>query len=182
MDSIIARLRSNRKDVLAELYESYRTEFLRWIMKYRCTAEEAKDAYQFAVLTFYENIINGKLTLLSSSEKTYLFAIGKNKILEMKRASNKLTEIDNLEESLPDVSFDDDEQVDPNQLKRVALCLEKLGQPCVSLLKEFYYHCRSMEEIAKLLDYKNTDSAKNQKYKCLLRLRKLFNEPTMAVS
>ena len=168
--------------MLAELYESYRTEFLRWIMKYRCTSEEAKDAYQFAVLTFYENIINGKLTLLSSSEKTYLFAIGKNKIMEMKRASGKLTEINDREENLPDISFDDDEQVDPNQLKRVALCLEKLGQPCVSLLKEFYYHCRSMEEIAKLLDYKNTDSAKNQKYKCLLRLRKLFNEPTMAVS
>ena len=182
MDNIIARLRSDRKEALAELYQTYRTEFLRWIMRYRCTAEEAKDAYQFAVLTFYENIMSGKLTLLNSSEKTYLFAIGKNKILEMKRASNKLTEIDNLEESLPDVSFDEDEQVDPKHLKRVALCMEKLGEPCVSLLKEFYYHCRSMEEIAKLLDYKNTDSAKNQKYKCLQRLRKLFNEPTLAIS
>lgn len=181
MDSIVARLRSNRKDALAELYETYRTEFLRWIMRYRCSTDEAKDAYQFAVLTFYENIVSGKLTLLNSSEKTYLFAIGKNKIMEMRRATGKLSELNEQEENLPDVSFEE-EQVDPNHLKRVAWCLEKLGEPCVSLLKEFYYHCRSMEEIAKLLDYKNTDSAKNQKYKCLLRLRKLFNETTLTVN
>src|SRR6188768_1114045 len=118
MDSIIARLRANRKDALAELYETYRTEFLRWIMKYRCSADEAKDAYQFAVLTFYENIVSGKLTVLNSSEKTYLFAIGKNKIMEMARASGRLTELNEEEENLPDVPFDE-EQVDPSQLKRV---------------------------------------------------------------
>lgn len=34
----------------------------------------------------------------------------------------------------------------------------------------------AMLEIAELLGYKNTDTTKNQKYKCLKRLKKLFIE------
>jgi hypothetical protein len=41
---------------------------------------------------------------------------------------------------------------------------------------EYYYHKRSMEQLVGMFDYKNADSAKNQKYKCLERLRKLMKE------
>ena len=179
MDSTIANIRAEGKEALADLYKSHRSAFLHWIMKFGCTREEAKDSYQAAVLTFYENVASGKLTVLDSSAKTYLFAIGRNKIMEMKRASGKLSGMGSLEDSLPDVP-EEEAVADPQQLKHVTLCLEKLGEPCATLLKEFYYHCRSMEEIAKALDYKTTDSAKNQKYKCLARLRKLFNEEKIA--
>ena len=33
---------------------------------------------------------------------------------------------------------------------------------------------KSMEEIAKSFGYTNADNAKNQKYKCLMRLKKIF--------
>ena len=105
MDSIITRLRSNRKDALAELYETYRTEFLRWIMKYRCSTDETKDTYQFAVLTFYENIVSGKLSFLNSSEKPYLLAIGKNKIMEMSRASGRFSELNVQDEKFAGCFF-----------------------------------------------------------------------------
>jgi RNA polymerase sigma factor (sigma-70 family) len=179
MDSTIANIRAEGKEALADLYKSHRSAFLNWVTKFGCTRDEAKDAYQAAVLALYENIVSGKLTVLNSGVKTYLFAIGRNKILEMKRATGKLLGTEGLENSLPDVP-EEEGLGDPQQLKRVALCLEKLGEPCATLLKEFYYHCRSLEEIARQLDYKTTDSAKNQKYKCLARLRKLFNEEKIA--
>jgi len=52
--------------------------------------------------------------------------------------------------------------------------LEQLGEPCRSLLKAFYHHDKSMQQIAAEFGYTNPDNAKTQKYKCLSRLRKLF--------
>ena len=49
-----------------------------------------------------------------------------------------------------------------------------LGEPCKSLLEAFYLQKRSMQEIATSFGYTNAENAKNQKYKCLMRLKKLF--------
>jgi DNA-directed RNA polymerase specialized sigma24 family protein len=49
-----------------------------------------------------------------------------------------------------------------------------LGEPCKSLLEAFYMQKRSMQEIASNFGYTNSENAKNQKYKCLMRLKKLF--------
>ena len=54
--------------------------------------------------------------------------------------------------------------------------LEQLGEPCRSILKDFYINGHSMEEITQKFGYTNADNAKNQKYKCLKRLKKSFFE------
>ena len=52
--------------------------------------------------------------------------------------------------------------------------LAKVGEPCKTLLEEFYIHKKQMQEIAEMFGYTNADNAKTQKYKCLVRLKKLF--------
>jgi hypothetical protein len=52
--------------------------------------------------------------------------------------------------------------------------LKKIGEPCKSLLEAFYMEKKSMPEIASAFGYTNADNAKTQKYKCLVRLKKLF--------
>ena len=52
--------------------------------------------------------------------------------------------------------------------------LQKIGEPCKSLLEAFYIEKKSMPEIADSFGYTNADNAKTQKYKCLVRLKKLF--------
>ena len=52
--------------------------------------------------------------------------------------------------------------------------INSIGEPCKSLLEAFYIHKRAMQEIAAAFGYTNADNAKNQKYKCLVRLKKLF--------
>ena len=49
-----------------------------------------------------------------------------------------------------------------------------LGEPCKSLIEAFYIQKRNMQDIANQFGYTNADNAKNQKYKCLMRLKKLF--------
>jgi DNA-directed RNA polymerase specialized sigma24 family protein len=56
--------------------------------------------------------------------------------------------------------------------------LQELGEPCKTLLVYSYYKNYSTEEIANALNYKSTDSAKTQKYKCLVRLKKIVQKQT----
>ena len=52
--------------------------------------------------------------------------------------------------------------------------LNSLGEPCKSLLQGYYLKKMDMNALAAEFGYTNADNAKNQKYKCLMRLKKLF--------
>lgn len=52
--------------------------------------------------------------------------------------------------------------------------MSKIGEPCKSLLDAYYIQKKNMQEIATDFGYTNADNAKTQKYKCLVRLKKLF--------
>ena len=49
-----------------------------------------------------------------------------------------------------------------------------LGEPCRTILEDYYVNKLSMMEICEKFGYTNADNAKNQKYKCLMRLKKMF--------
>lgn len=156
-----------------QAYLSYRDEFIMWANKnYYCDFEESRDVYQATVIQFYENVQSGKLTRLTSDLKTYLFAIGKNKIRELRDSGRRFREMQDRYE----VHEDEDKVAKEAQFELVEASLERLGDPCKRLLELYYYYKKSLAEIAETLAYKNTDTVKNLKYKCLGRLRKLYRE------
>ena len=148
------------------LSTEFSADFIQWLCgRLGCEQEMAKDIYQQSILIFYENIQSGKLTHLTSQVKTYLYSIGRNKYYEALREQgrNQKIQAEDMErEPIPEA-----------MLQHIEVCLERLGEPCRALLMQYYYHQRSMEELVSMFDYKNVDSAKNQKYKCLERLRKM---------
>jgi len=60
------------------------------------------------------------------------------------------------------------------QFRIMQRSMGSLGEPCKTLLADYYLHKRSMQDIAEKFGYTNAENAKNQKYKCLMRLKKLF--------
>ena len=76
----------------------------------------------------------------------------------------------------PDIPEEIEELADPGLINLASLSLDRIGEPCKSLLQEFYYHGSSMAIIVQKLGYKNEDAAKSQKYKCLVRLRAIFKD------
>ena len=180
-NDVIARIKSGDEQLLGSIYQKYRQEFISWLIRnYSCNVEEAKEVYQLAIMIFYENIINERLTTMTSSIKSYLFAIGKNKMLEQLKFNNRFTH--NMDGTLNLLNDDQSiEEVEEKEstLQLVEQCLHLLGEPCSSLLSLYYYHRKSMVEIAEQLGYKNTDTTKNQKYKCMKRLKKLLEERTL---
>lgn len=176
-NELIQKIKIGDKSELVTVYKRYRTEFLNWaVNKYGCSLDEAKDVYQHSILIFYEKITQDKLTFLTSTIKTYLFAIGKNQVLEKIKRNNRFSSSIQFEASGNIFQTDELNLENETRLNLVEKCLEELGDPCRALLISYYYEKKSMIEIAELLGYKNTDTTKNQKYKCLKRLKKLFIE------
>ncbi|HEX5170249.1 MAG TPA: sigma-70 family RNA polymerase sigma factor [Cyclobacteriaceae bacterium] len=176
-NEIIAKIKSGGQTELGMIYEEYRSEFLKWVMKeYNCSDADSKDIYQLTILIFYDNVKTGKLEHLVSTVKTYLFGIGKNIVMENMRKANRHTPLDQerwLKEYLIDEPSD---QVPEAVFEMAKRALIKLGEPCKKLVELFYYDRKSLEEITALLNYKNAETAKNQKCKCMKRLRKLCEE------
>ena len=78
------------------------------------------------------------------------------------------------EESIPvEADLEDFEQKDA-AFEIMNRALNSLGEPCKGLLEGYYLNKKGMQELAEDFGYTNADNAKNQKYKCLMRLKKLF--------
>jgi RNA polymerase sigma factor (sigma-70 family) len=177
-NDIIEQIRRGGQIELGFVYEKFRAEFLHWICReYNCSIEDGKDIYQVSILIFYDNVKSGKLEHLISSIKTYLFGIGKNVAKENMRKAKRHTPI-NQEKWLKEYLIDDTETspIEEDVFSTAKKAVEKLGQPCQKLIELFYYEKKSMDEISSILNYKNAETAKNQKCKCMARLRKLFEQ------
>jgi RNA polymerase sigma factor (sigma-70 family) len=171
-------VRSGDPSGLSFAYEKYRKEYINWIRRFaNCGADDACEYYQGTILIFYENVMNGKLTELQSSLKTYLFGIGKNLVMHQYR-KNVRGERVKAEFILQTHLADSSQELiaEDNDLAMIHRCFERIGDPCHRLLELFYFHQKSMEEICQELGYKNPETAKNQKYKCMERLRKLVDD------
>ncbi|WP_020530459.1 RNA polymerase sigma factor [Flexithrix dorotheae] len=181
--SVLQRIHTGDQVALEEVYLQFHNEFLGLILRKfnKLTREDAEDIFSESMVALYENITNGRLNEenLSSTLKTYLFQIGINKTLAFVKKDNRFNDI-KIEISKSSETFYDEENEHfenetEQKFKIVETCLTDLGNPCKRLLELHYYHKKRMIEIAELLNYKNADVAKNQKAKCMKRLRKLFN-------
>ena len=171
---IISGILEGRKEILAKVYKEHRVGFIEWLYKsQQVPMDEATEIYQQTIVIFYENIISGKLIEIKSNLSTYLFAIGKNKVNEYRRHRAKTSSFQDYQgQAAEDSLVEKESQEQMINLSRK--CLELLGNPCRRLLELYYYHKRNMQQIAEEMGYKNENSTKNQKYKCLEKLRALF--------
>lgn len=179
--NIIQQIKSGDEKPLLELYKLYRDEFLTWSSKnYGATTEDAKDAFQDAIIDFHNNIITGKLTALTSSEKTYLFQIGKFKIINVLKKKRKISYKDNLE-LIKGKEFEDymDEENKVYSQEQVSNAIGKLPEDCQKTLKLHYFNEYDMDSIAREMDYKNADTAKSKKSTCMKKLMVELKKLTM---
>lgn len=174
-ENIITRLKNGEESILKEIYIDNRLPFINWINeKYGCELEDAKEIFQLSVVTLYDNVVNGKLETLTSSVKTYLFSIGKNKWMEWQR---KQAKINYREDQLlfNHIVEEKDLEAKESLFLQVEQVMKKMGDPCKTLLELVYYNRLTMQKICQKLQYKNENTAKNAKYKCLQRLKKQMN-------
>lgn len=166
---------------LSTAYGIFRKEFIHWMMRFKkCGEEDAREHYQAAILIVYDNVHAGKLDSLQCSLKTYIFGIGKNLAMQQYRDSNRQNTL-KAEFYLQHYLHEEAEpfQTEVN-LEIISRSFNKLGEPCHELLEQYYFKRKNMIQIASEMGYKNSETAKNQKYKCMERLRKMaFGNETL---
>jgi RNA polymerase sigma factor (sigma-70 family) len=134
--------------------------------------QEAKDVFQETLIVFYEKVKEDDFEL-SCSIKTFLYSVGRRLWLKQLQRKSRFTE--ELKDTDEYIEIHEEEVLNrEDQYQAMHQALESLGEPCRSILKDFYLNSQSMENITEKFGYTNADNAKNQKYKCLKRLKKTF--------
>ena len=171
---IVSEIRKKNEVALRELYKTHYPMIVHLVCSNSGTEQEAKDVYQEAVMAFYERVQQPAF-VLTCKIKTYLFAVARRlwlkKLAEKKRFNGSIDEVETflgVEDEMADIHEKE------RRLKRMGSSLDGLGEPCRSIIEDFYVKDFSMEDISAKFGYTNADNAKNQKYKCLMRLKKIF--------
>jgi RNA polymerase sigma factor (sigma-70 family) len=173
-DEILSALKRGDDKALNSLYRTYYPMVLHFIASNNGTEQEAKDIYQESVIVLYENLQLPNFEL-TCKIKTYIYSVCRRLWLKkLAEKSRYVGKIDDFESFIPFVKEDADIEEKDIQFKVMKQALEKLGEPCRTILEDFFIHNFTMQQITEKMGYTNTDNAKNQKYKCLMRLKKIF--------
>jgi RNA polymerase sigma factor (sigma-70 family) len=177
---ILEEIRNGNPKVLEKIYDQYRTPFLAWaIQTYQSEEDTGLEIYQKAFTILYFNTKNGKLTTLTSSLKTYLFAIGKNLFrekfrdkhaqhLDLDSSQAQATLIDHLDTSILD------QQDLAHQRELVRSLLSQIGDPCQKMLKLIFIQALPSPEVIKLMGYSDDRVLRKRKSLCLKQLREIW--------
>lgn len=169
----IAGIKENQPDVMQYVYTLNFPKVETLVLQNNGSSEDAKDIFQEAFIAAWRNIVMDKFEPESETALSgYIFRIAKNKWLDHLRSVKFKTtvtvedmeKIAPVEESLPPDELD--------YLAEVEKQYKALGEPCHELLRRFYFDKQRLKEIAIVFSWTEA-TAKNNKYRCLEKLRNL---------
>jgi len=171
---LLKGLALNDKESIQAIYSENYGLIQALVVRNSGSEDDARDVFQEALLVLYEKARSGDFEL-NCQIRTYLFSVARRnwlkKLQYLKRFESPSVP---LEETVPvEEDLEAHEKLNA-QYGVMKTAMGRLGEPCKSLLEAFYVHRKNMSEISAYFGYTNADNAKTQKYKCLMRLKKLF--------
>lgn len=171
---LIRGLAEENKTIIEKIYKDNYSMVQNMVLTNFGTSDDAADIFQEAMIVLFEKSINPEFQL-HCQLKTYLYSVCKRLWLKKLQRDKRLSiQTNDFEQTVlveEDIEYLEKRQQD-FQLMETAM--NKIGEPCKSLLEAFYIQKKQMQQIAVAFNYTNADNAKTQKYKCLIRLKKLF--------
>lgn len=175
-EELLTGLANGSDEALTQLYRRYFPMVLHLITTNNGNEDDAKDIYQETLMVLYEKVRAGSFDL-HSQLKTYIYAVGRRLWLKQLAQKSRYM-VRDIDVDATDAGQVDDDLVDHEERNRqfelMTDSLGRLGEPCRTLLEDFYIRHLSMQGITEKFGYTNADNAKTQKYKCLMRLKRLF--------
>jgi RNA polymerase sigma factor (sigma-70 family) len=172
--TLLTGLARNDRNAVETIYARHFSMIQSLIINNNGSSEDARDIFQEAMIVLYERARSADFEL-QCQLKTYLYSVCRRLWLKRLAQSQRyIAPVDGIEETVQveeDVEFHEQKNLEFQMMEKALL---GLGEPCKSLLEAFYIQRKNMSDIAATFGYTNPDNAKNQKYKCLIRLRKLF--------
>ena len=171
---VVFGILNNSENVISRLYGAYFPMVMQLIINNNGTEDDAKDIYQEAIIVLYNKVKRGDFEL-SSKLKTFIYSVCRRlwlkRLAQMNRYGGDIRDFQEYSPVDEEVETHDERDM---QFSKMESALGLLGEPCKTIIEDFYINNRSMQEICENFGYTNADNAKTQKYKCLQRLKKLF--------
>lgn len=171
---VVLGILNNSEEALNRLYTGYFPMVLQFILNNNGDEDDAKDVYQESIIILYNKIRGGDFEL-TSKLKTYIYSVSRRiwlkKLAQHSKKTNNISEFEDVIAVEVDVELHEEKEI---QFDKMDSALQHLGEPCKTIIQDFYINNLSMQDISEKFGYTNTDNAKTQKYKCLQRLKKLF--------
>lgn len=173
--TIVLLIRRRDPATLTKIYKEVYPMVLKHVLQNSGSKEDAQDIFQDAFYLLIKKTQEENFEL-TSQLSTFLVGISKNLWLK-KITQTKLDADRYLVDQSDETSEETEEDIQQLTLvRRMNFALTQLGEPCKSILIQFYHMRQTMQEIAAMFHYTNPENAKNQKYKCLQRLKKLVEK------
>lgn len=178
---LLEGLALNDRKAIETIYKQHYNMVQALILNNSGYPDDARDIFQEAMIVLYEKVKSGSFEL-NCQLKTYLYSVCRRLWLKrLGQLQRSFSEVENLQDTVPVEDELERHEQRHRDFQIMEHSLNSLGEPCRSLLKAYYLEMKSMVEIAGDFGYTNADNAKNQKYKCLMRLRKIFSQQTKSV-
>lgn len=162
--------------MLESLYDLHREAFFRWAgSRFDCNYAALQDAWQDAVIVFYDQVKSGRLKSLQCSVKTYLFAVGFRVLSASGRKQKKwikLDEIDGLLEAQVMTFEWDDPWLEEREI--LLATLQELSPQCQQLLTQRYYAEKTLPELQAEFGYNSLDTLNVSLSRCLKKLKQMI--------
>lgn len=171
---LLRGLALNDKKAVEAIYRENYTTIQAFILSNNGSVDDARDIFQESMIVLFEK---SKLDTfsLNCQIKTYLYSISRRLWLKrLQQLSKYSSQVESLEEIVPVEEGIEEHEKRNEDFNLMDHAMGKIGEPCKSLLDAYYIQKKSMQLIAGDFGYTNADNAKTQKYKCLVRLKKLF--------
>ncbi len=166
------RLRENDKKALEEVYIAYKEVFLNYAVSFNIDRDALLDIYQDSVIALFQNFVKKQTRLEKSTVKTYLFGIAKNKVYSYLKAQKRLVKTNTGFEAFEEIKTETQELT--REQKLLATYFTEISPSCQHILKLFYYRSLSIKEIVSMTQYKDENTVKSHKSRCLKRLTELI--------
>lgn len=170
---IISAIKAGRQDVLKDLYQLHRPNFLNWAKKkYYGSNNNFEEFWCESIAYFFENVMSGKLTDLRCEVHFYLFGIGDNLLKKYHSKRKGFTGFDEIENSIKHVNYISE---DPWEEERLILraAIKKLSPKCRELLDKRYYHDLTIDEL-RILYKRSPNHISSDISQCRKKLEKII--------
>jgi len=177
-DALVDGFKRNDDKAMGSVYLEVFPKVRAHVLRNSGDEDQAKDVFQEAFVACWQNIKEDRFQ--GGNVSGYLFSIAKNKWTDHLRSPKfKRTVSANSrphwEMKAEDPMDEEEDSREKDNGKVLQSALARLGQGCRDLLRMFYFERRSMEEISVELGIA-ASSARNQKYRCMEKLRTLSQE------
>jgi RNA polymerase sigma factor (sigma-70 family) len=171
---LLEGLAKGDKNAVEAIYRENYVTIQSFIINNNGSVDEARDIFQEAMVVLYEKSKDSTFSL-TCLLKTYLYSISRRIWLKRLQHLNRYSaQVESFEEIIPVEEEIEEHEKRNDDFTLMEQAMGKIGEPCKSLLDAYYMQKKSMLDIAANFGYTNADNAKTQKYKCLVRLKKLF--------